>query len=289
MIPRFSKANLLHLRLPFSLLLLPIYLFVLSESTMVNATKAWLVFIIWHFFVYPASNSYNSYFDKDTQSIALLKQPPVVDKSLFWLSIFLEWLAVILSFFVGWSFVFAVLTFNTLSKAYSHPSVRLKKYPIISFLVVFIFQGAFIYWTSYFCVNQFYEGFDLRIFMAGIISSCLIGASYPLTQIYQHHEDRERGDKTLSILLGMKGSFVFSAVLFFSGALLMGMYWYQQQMVLNFYVFIVISLPVLAFYIWWLKAVLKDVAHANYKNAMRMTFISAGMMLFYFTWLWLRG
>ena len=281
----FSKSVFLHLRLPFSLLLLPVYLFALSSATIVNNSHALVVFIILHLLVYPASNAYNSYFDKDEGSIALIKNPPKIHKSLYITAITLEWFAVLLSFLVSWTFALGVIIYNLLSKAYSHPSIRLKKYPVISFLVVFIFQGGFIYLLCFYAFADVFLGFNSDAFLAAIICSCLIGASYPLTQVYQHEEDFKRGDKTLSLLLGIKGSFLFSGIVFFVGLSLMFLYWFRQNQLINFYVFAGLSLPILVYFIWWFKQVLKDKANANFKNAMRMTLISGVMMLVYFFWL----
>ena len=86
----FSKSTFLHLRIPFSYFLLPVYLFSLSASPNLNESKLLWVFVILHFFLYPASNGYNSYFDKDEKSIGGLKNPPPVTKGLYWLSLLLE-------------------------------------------------------------------------------------------------------------------------------------------------------------------------------------------------------
>ena len=78
------------------------------------------------------------------------------------------------------------------------------------------------------------EVWDARFVTAGFICSCLIGASYPLTQVYQHKEDQERGDKTLSILLGVNGTFVFAALLFIAATVLMFVYWAEVSQLQNF-------------------------------------------------------
>lgn len=283
-----SRSVFLHLRLPFSLLLLPVYLFALSSVSTLNNSHALVVFIVLHLLVYPASNAYNSYFDKDEGSIALIKNPPKVDKSLYITAISLEWFGVLLCFLVNWQFAFGVIIYNLLSKAYSHPSIRLKKYPIISFLVVFIFQGGFIYLLCSYAFADVFFGFKADAFLAAIICSCLIGASYPLTQVYQHQEDQKRGDQTLSLLLGIKGSFLFSGIVFFIGLSLMFLYWIRQNELINFYVFAVLSSPILLYFLWWFKQVLKDSLNANFKNAMRMTLISGLVMLVYFGYLVLR-
>jgi len=279
------RSVLLHLRLPFSLLLLPVFLFALATVPIVNNTNAALVFFLLHFLVYPASNGYNSYFDKDEGSIALIKTPPKVNRTLYITSISLEWIAVLLALLVSVKFSVCILIYNFLSKAYSHPSVRLKKYPIISFLVVFIFQGGFIYYTCYTAITIPVVGFYSDDFLATVICSCLIGASYPLTQIYQHEEDSKRGDRTLSLLLGYRGSFVFSGLVFFIGLSLMFYYWLLAGALLNFYVFTICTLPILVYFMWWFLQVLKDDKNANFLNAMRMTLISGVVMLVYFGWL----
>lgn len=242
-----------------------------------------MIFFIWHFLAFPASNGYNSYFDKDEQSIGLLEKPPQVDISLYYFSIFIEVLAFGLGFLVSWQFALAVLIYGIMSKLYSHPLTRLKKYPVISFLTVFIFQGCFIYWTTYTGLSglSLFGHWSARFIMAGSISSLLIGASYPLTQIYQHDEDGRRGDRTLSILLGYKGSFIFSGILFAGAIALTYCYW-QPVRLLHFYSFIACSLPVFLFFNYWFYLVGKSTANASYTNAMRMNFISAGCMLLYF-------
>ena len=285
----FSKSVLLHLRFPFSLMLLPVYLFALSTAQNINNSHALLVFIILHLFIYPASNGYNSYFDKDEGSIALIKTPPKVNRSLYLTSITLEWLGTLLALLVSWPFALCVVVYNLLSKAYSHPSTRLKKYPIISFLVVFIFQGGFIYLSCYYAFSNRFIGFSADALLAALICSCLIGASYPLTQIYQHAEDSKRGDQTLSILLGIKGSFIFSGLVFFLGLTLMFLYWNNQQNLINFWVFLIFCIPILVYFTWWFSNTLKNPAEANFKNTMQMTLISSGVMLSYFLWLWLKN
>ena len=279
-----SRSAIAHLRFVFSLFLFPVFLFALSQSVQVSPGKALLVFFIWHFLAFPASNGYNSYFDKDEQSIALLEKPPEVDISLYYFSLFIEVLAFGLGLFINWYFAVAVLVYGVMSKLYSHPSTRLKKYPIISFLTVFFFQGAFIYWSTYFAFadSSPLVGWSSHLFIAGAICSCLIGASYPLTQVYQHNEDSRRGDRTLSLMLGYKGSFIFSGALFAVGLALMYLYWQPTGGLFNFYLFLGCTAPIFLFFNWWFYKVGQDTANASFKNAMRMNFLSAGCMIVYF-------
>jgi 1,4-dihydroxy-2-naphthoate octaprenyltransferase len=273
-----------HLRFVFSVFLLPVYLFAFSQAQVIHAGQAILIFFIWHLLAFPASNGYNSYFDRDEESIALLAKPPEVDISLYYFSIFLEAAAFLLGFLISWEFAFAVLLYGIMSKLYSHPATRLKRYPIISFLTVFFFQGAFIYYTTYTALSglSLFGHWDTGFIVAGGICSCLIGASYPLTQVYQHAEDSRRGDRTLSLLLGYKGSFIFSGVLFAAGIALSYYYWNNAGTMLNFYFFLLCALPIFLFFNYWFYKVGQSTENANFKNAMRMNFLSSGCMLIYF-------
>lgn len=279
-----SRSAWVHLRIFFSFFLMPVYLFALSQAPQIIISNAILTFLVWHLLVYPASNGYNSYFDKDEGSIALLENPPPVDKTLYYFSLLLDVLALLLSLLVSADLFVAVLLYGLFSKLYSHPATRLKKYPVISFLIVFIFQGACIYWSSYAAISglSILSGWNSNFIIAGLICSCLIGASYPLTQVYQHKEDARRGDRTLSMMLGIRGSFIFSAMLFAMAVLLLFVYWSNLDRLANFWQFLPFALPVFAVFISWARKVWADENEANYKNMSRMTLTSGLLMLCYF-------
>lgn len=288
-----TRSTLLHLRFPFSLFLLPVFIFAVSQARLTHPVDVFLVFLVWHLFIYPASNGYNSYFDRDTESIALLKDPPPVDKGLYRTSLLLELAGLLLALLVNPEFCFSVFLYGILSKMYSHPVIRLKKYPVLSFLVVFIFQGAFVYWSSYAAVSGLsmwaHWNLDPGFRIAGLICSFLIGATYPLTQIYQHGEDARRGDRTLSLALGIRGSFRFSAGLFLVAAFSLYVYWKNLERTENFWLFVLCMIPAAVWFAAWYLKTRRDPAEASFRNMSRMTMISAGMMLVYFTAVWIRG
>ena len=47
-----------------------------------------------------------------------------------------------------------------------------------------------------------------------LLTTMMLMSAYPITQVYQHKEDRERGDFTLSLSLGILGTFHFTAFAF---------------------------------------------------------------------------
>ena len=80
----FDKDTVKHLRLPFSLYLMPVFLFALSQADSINWPATLLSFLILHVLIFPSSNGYNSYQDRDETSIGGLKYPPKVSRNLFY-------------------------------------------------------------------------------------------------------------------------------------------------------------------------------------------------------------
>ncbi|TVP46730.1 MAG: ubiquinone biosynthesis protein UbiA, partial [Mongoliibacter sp.] len=83
----FKISNWKHLRIPFSFYLMPVYFFALALTPNHNPERILLVFVALHLFLYPSSNGYNSYFDKDEKSIGGLRNPPKVSEGLYYLSV----------------------------------------------------------------------------------------------------------------------------------------------------------------------------------------------------------
>src|SRR5258708_40112002 len=89
------------LLLPFSLFLSPLYFFALAQVPHIDWARAGLVFFILHFLIYPASNGYNSYMDRDTGSIGGLEKPPPPSRQLFITTIVLDLTGILLGFLVS--------------------------------------------------------------------------------------------------------------------------------------------------------------------------------------------
>ena len=85
-----SASTIKLLRIPFSFFLSPVYFFALAQVPHIDWSRAILIFIILHFLIYPASNGYNSYMDRDTGSIGGLEKPPPPSRQLYLTTIFLD-------------------------------------------------------------------------------------------------------------------------------------------------------------------------------------------------------
>jgi len=274
-----AKNTLKLLRIPFSLLLMPIYLLAISQANALNlSTTLWSFFII-HLLVYPASNGYNSYVDKDENSIGGLEKPPQPTIQLFYTTLLLDTAAIILSIiFVKFIFAVCILLYILASRAYSSKQVRLKKYPFIGFLVVVIFQGAFTYYMSMVGISDSKFAFNFTTNLVLIACSLQIAGAYPLTQIYQHNDDIKDGVKTLSYKLGYKGTFVFTAIMFGLCNVFYYFFFLKNNDVFLFQILQLFFIPIVGFFGYWAIKVFKNTAEANFKNTMRMNLIAAVSM-----------
>ncbi len=232
-----------------------------------------LVFIILHLLVYPSSNGYNSYMDRDEGSIGGIEKPMQPTIQLFYTSVVMDLVALALSLLVSTWFTLCLLAYILASRAYSFRGLRLKKYPVIGYITVILFQGAVTFFMTYHGSSS-NKTFDAPVY-AMIASSLLIGGFYPLTQIYQHEADLKDGVKTLSYLLGYKGTFIFTAIIYTLAMLVMAQYFYQVGQPDKFFILATMLLPVLVYFFWWAAKVWSDTREANFKNTMRMNIVAA--------------
>lgn len=269
------------LRFHFSLFLVPVYLFALSQLPSVAWSQAVLIFFILHVLVYPASNGYNSYMDRDATPIGGLAKPLQPTRQLFLVSLLMDVIAVLLSFLISNLFAVGILLYILASRAYSYRGIRLKQYPFTGFLTVFVFQGAVIFWLTYY---GSYPGLTVAVpIIPLLISSCLVGALYPLTQVYQHAEDKRDGVTTISAAFGKRGTFVLSSVLFIAAAGLL-LSWFRSRDELNlFYIFLLVTLPVVFFFLYWMIKVYRDEEAADFTHSLRMNMMATFCTAGYFT------
>lgn len=282
------RSTILHLRFLFSWFLMPVYFFALAISPNLNGDRLLWSFVIIHLLVYPASNGYNSYFDKDEGSIGGLKNPPPVNRSLFVAAWLLDLVAVGLAWWkVNSIFAAMILLYGLASKAYSHPAVRLKKYPIAGWLWVAFFQGVFTFVMCYAGINALpLENLvQTKVLIPGALASLMLLGTYPMTQVYQHAEDAKRGDTTISLKLGVRGTFGLVMGIFSLASVLYAAYFYtffEWRFAMSF---LVALFPVVVFFLIWFYRVWRNEEVANYRNTMWLNFLSATCLNGFFFWL----
>ncbi|MFN6090067.1 MAG: UbiA family prenyltransferase [Cyclobacteriaceae bacterium] len=287
---KYLRSILLHLRIPFSFFLLPVYLFALAISPNAGESRLIWSFIIIHFLLYPASNGYNSYFDKDEKSIGGLKNPPPVNKGLYLTSLLFDGIAIVLGLIkVNMLFAVMLLIYGLVSKAYSHPMVRIKKYPIGGWLIIGLFQGIFTFLMCYVGINgyEFENLMQAKVLVPGLLTSVMLWGNYPMTQVYQHEEDAKHGDTTISIMLGIRGTFIFVQVLFAVAAVCFVLYFNYFYTIEMGYSFLLALGPVVLFFMVWFYKVWNDASQANFTYTMWLNFISSLCLNGFFIYFWL--
>lgn len=261
------------LRFHFSFFLLPVYLFALSQVPVIDTGHALLIFFILHFLVYPASNGYNSFMDRDETPIGGVKKPMQPTRELFYVSVIMDVAAIILSFFISYWFAICIVAYIVASKAYSYRGIRLKKYPVGGYLTVILFQGALTYYMVY---HGSSNNQTVTVPPADMVAaSLMIGGFYPLTQIYQHDADKKDGVTTISAFLGYKGTFIFTALIYTLAMSVLAWSFFGKGEQKKFFALATVMLPILVYFFIWAGSVWKDVRNANFANTMRMTLLAS--------------
>lgn len=249
-------------------------------SYVVGAPPSWRMaatFVLLHLFLYPASNAYNSYFDRDTTPIGGLAKPPEVPQQELWyLIIAFDLAGLFLATTLGHWVTLGVLGYVLASKAYSWPVIRLKAHPYGSLVVVAFFQGAWTFWTVLAGLGASYQDlFTPENKLWGAIAAGFLLGSYPLTQIYQHREDSERGDRTFSLVLGVRNTFLWSATIMGAAGASLGYIWISQGEWLSLGIFSIGMAPVTWVLFQWANKAWQDESVVTHQKAMQMNMVSS--------------
>lgn len=273
LIARMKKSTLQLLRFPFSFFLMPIFWFGLAMQSAITPWPAVLLFVVLHLLIYPSSNGYNSYMDRDTSSIGGLKAPPPPDVELYRVSIIMDLTAFCLSLFLGWMAAALIGIYLVSSRLYSYRGIRLKQYPIVGYLTVVLNQGALIFVLIALAVNP--TAIASLSFLPVIAATGLIGGFYPLTQVYQHQSDKADNVQTISMRLGIRGTFVFCALIYTIAFSALFLYFKQEGRLPTFAWLQLFFLPVIFYFVYWAIAVWRDERKADFEHTMQMNWMAS--------------
>lgn len=268
-----KKSTIQLLRIPFSFFLMPVFWLALSQTPEIDSSRAFLIFIILHLLLYPASNGYNSYMDRDKGPIGGLEEPGTPTRQLYFITIALDLVALLISAFITPLFFAGMTLYVAASRAYSFRGIRLKRYPVIGYLTVVICQGALTFFLVMHGSSTIYMR-DVPL-LGMVAASLLVGGFYPLTQIYQHLADKEDGVTTISYILGYRGTFIFTILVYSAAMLVLALYFFNKNEFDLFLRLQLFLLPVLVYFFWWMNRVFRDQREANFKRTMWMNLIGA--------------
>ena len=252
---------------------MPVYWFALSFVDTINFPRAILVFVILHLLVYPSSNGYNSYMDRDEGSIGGIKNPMVPTKQLFIVTIVMDIVAIVLSMLISSLFTFCIIIYILCSRLYSYRGIRLKQYPLLGYLTVIFNQGSLTFFMVYHGTDS---NLTYHMSWLGLMAAAfLIGGFYPITQIYQHEEDAKDEISTISMQLGKRGTFIFCAIMYSIALLILWMYYSSHELYRPFVVLLIFFCPVIVYFVQWFLKVLKNEAIADFKHTMQINWLAS--------------
>lgn len=211
--------------------------------------------------------------DRDTGSIGGIEKPMQPTNQLFVFTVIMDVLAVLLSLFISQLTAICIFIYIMFSRLYSYRKIRLKQYAIIGYLTVILNQGGLIFFTVFHASDK--DANAVAPWIGIGCSTLLIGGFYPITQIYQHKDDAADKVKTISILLGKKGTFIFCAVVYAVAFSLLFAYFYSLNKLFLFGILLLFFLPVLVYFAVWFLRVNKNTGYADFKHTMRMNKIAS--------------
>ena len=215
------KNFVVHLRLPFQLTLAPLMLWGAALARTPISVRFVVAFVVTLVCFYGGTTAYNSHYDRDEGPVGGLAHPPPAGPWLLPGSLLLQGFGLGVAAWVGAEFFVVCLAFAILGVLYSHPTPRWKGNPWLSWLVVMGGQGAL--GTAGGVVAGGSAHLTPEIACGLVAASALVGALYPLTQLFQTVEDHARGDRTVAIALGRRGTRIASVVLSLIGAVFAGL------------------------------------------------------------------
>lgn len=202
------RAFLVHLRLQFQLLLSGIFLWALLLAGGAPNARTLFAFLVLHVLLYGGTTAYNAYYDRDSGPITGLRRPPAAGRLCRDGGLAFMATGAVTAPWVSWPFACVYVTIAALSIAYSHPRWRWKNGPASSLAVVACGQGVLGFTAGALAAAA--PGWPRptpALLCGGIAATLLTTGLYPLTQVFQIHDDAARGDRTFAVRFGPRAVF----------------------------------------------------------------------------------
>lgn len=195
---------LIHLRPHYQLLILsgPFLLGALYAPD-INWARFMGQFFVVQMLLFGGATAFNSFWDRDIGPIGGLRHPPPMRPWMRWASLGLQGLGLLLALPVGGLYVGLYSTSLILFWLYSSPVTRWKGNPQLSLVAVGVSTGLSPFFMGYLAAAPAPPGWTLV--PAGLGVSLLLVSMYPVSQLFQMTEDRQRNDVTFAVAYGIKG------------------------------------------------------------------------------------
>lgn len=213
---------------------------------LLDALWGWFIFVV---LMNGGTMAINSAFDRDEGDVGYLKSPPKPPKYLLHLSVVMLLASLALGFTLPPLFAWSNAICVGMSVLYSVPPIRLKARSGWDLVINCLGFGLLTPLAGWGLTGRSLNG----PFVAVVIGFFLLfGALYPLTQIYQVEEDRERGDHTLVIALGEGRSLALALALAILAHLCFG-YAFKSAPQVGLWMLLSLSIWIIVLFPWLLK------------------------------------
>ncbi len=175
-------------------------------------------FLVVHILLFGGATAYNSYWDRDEGPIGGIKSPPRMYKWMWMASLAMQFSGYFFILDEGWLY-FLIYTFSfLLFWVYSSPLFRWKSRPLLSLVAIGFSTGTNSFLMGYLAAGGYIDSYWLLLTSVGV--AFILLSLYPVSQIFQLEEDRDRGDRTFAVQFGLRGVRLFYANAFLTGVLL---------------------------------------------------------------------
>lgn len=197
-------AFVVHLRVHYQLLVLSGgYLLGGLFVTELSLQPFLLHFFTVHILLNGGLTAYNSYWDDDEGPIGGIEHPPKMQPWMHPAAIGVQLLGLPLIWSEGLQFVALWLLTMALSVAYSRKGPRWKAHPWLSLVSVGVGTGMNTFLMGYLAAGE--APVSGPIIGAALGVAVLLLSLYPVSQVFQMQEDRDRGDITFAARYGLAG------------------------------------------------------------------------------------
>ena len=172
-------------------------------------------FLVVQILLFGGATAFNSFWDRDTGPIGGLRHPPPMQPRMRWASMGLRGLGLLLALPLGGLYVGLYSTSLMLFWLYSSPVTRWKGNPHLSLIAVGVSTGLNPFLMGYLAATASPPGASLVL--AGFGAGLLLVSMYPVSQLFQITEDRQRNDVTFAIAYGINGVRSLFVACYFTG------------------------------------------------------------------------
>lgn len=210
---------IIHLRLHYQVLILSgaYFLggFIAGEM---NTGQYWLQFLNVHILLFGGATAYNSYWDKDTGPIGGLRNPPVMTRWMHPVSLICMLIGFVWSLSVNLLYSSVYMVSILLFWLYSTPHARWKGDPVLSLIAIGGSTGVCSVLLGVLAAGG---AITVPVMLSATGASLILLSLYPVSQIFQIEEDRNRKDRTFAVAYGVSGVKTFFTLAYFTGTIIL--------------------------------------------------------------------